>query len=96
MPPEQIASIQHQLEHIDDNRQAVILGAGWSLWVAAIIAIVLRFYAKSMIRSKFKADDGMILIALVSLHRVRSIRQTNWFDSSLQPDWQSQTPYVNL
>ncbi len=77
MPPEQVASIQYQLEHIHDNRQAVINGAGWSLWIAAIIAILLRFYAKSMIRSKFKAEDGTILVALVSLHREISIHEIN-------------------
>jgi hypothetical protein len=65
MPPEQIASIRYQLQHIDDDHRGVIIGACWALWALAIIAIGFRFYAKCMIRSGFKAEDGMIMLALV-------------------------------
>jgi hypothetical protein len=65
MPPEQVASIQYQLRHIDDDRRGVIIGACWALWVLAVIAMGFRFYAKCMIRSGFKAEDGMIVLALV-------------------------------
>lgn len=65
MSPEQLASIQYQMENLDDDRRPVILGASWALWGLALIALGLRFYAQRMVRNGFKPEDGLILLAIV-------------------------------
>jgi hypothetical protein len=65
MTAEQIASFQYQKEHINDDRRPLVMGIQWGLWVLVVVALCLRFYAKSMIRSGLKLEDGLILFAFV-------------------------------
>jgi hypothetical protein len=63
--PELEASIKFQLEHWNDDRRPAIITSGWVLYILAVVAVILRFYAKRLIRNSFKAEDGLILAALV-------------------------------
>lgn len=65
MPPELIASLQYQQEHIDEDRTGTLVGVTWSLWTLAVVAVVLRFYAERMMRSPFRYHDMLILLGLV-------------------------------
>lgn len=67
MPPEQIMSIQYQMEHLGDDRRPVVIGVCWALWSLAVTAVGLRFWAKNIVRSGFKPEDGLILMGLVWL-----------------------------
>ena len=65
MPAEQIASIRYQLDHLSDDRRPVLIGACWALWSLAVLAMGLRFYAKSIVRSRFQLEDGLLLLGSV-------------------------------
>lgn len=65
MSPEQIASFQYQQENYNDDQRGPVLGTIWSLWVVAVIALVLRFRAKSIMHGKFKLEDILILLGMV-------------------------------
>jgi hypothetical protein len=67
MPPEQIASFQYQLEHINDDRRPFLYTVTWTLWFLAVTAICLRFYAQRMVRGTFKPEDGFIALGIVRL-----------------------------
>ncbi len=73
MPPEQIASFQHQQEHINDDRRPLLYSVTWTLWFLAVTTILLRFYAQRMVRSIFKPEDGLIVLGFVRL-RLPSIK----------------------
>jgi hypothetical protein len=88
MPPGQIASIQYQLQHLNDDRRPVVYGACWALWCLAILAIGLRFYAKRIVRSGFKLEDGLLLLSMVwrALRKARRLGGTDGFGSLVQQD----------
>jgi hypothetical protein len=65
MSPELQASIKYQFEHWGDDRRPAIITSGWVLYILAVVAVILRFYAKRLIRNSFKVEDGLILGALV-------------------------------
>jgi hypothetical protein len=65
MSPELEASIKYQTEHWGDDRRPAIITSGWVLYALAVIAVILRFYAKRLIRNNFKVEDALILVALV-------------------------------
>jgi hypothetical protein len=65
MPPEQVASIQYQLQHLNDDRRPVVNGACWALWGLAVVAMGLRFYAKRITQSGFKLEDTLLLLGMV-------------------------------
>jgi hypothetical protein len=88
MAPGQIASIQYQLQHLNDDRRPVVNGACWALWCLAILAIGLRFYAKRIVRSGFKLEDGLLLLSMVwrALRKARRLGGTDGFGSLVQQD----------
>lgn len=65
MPPELLAALQYQKEHITDDHRALLIGIAWALWILAVIALVLRFYAERMVRTPFKYHDALIVLGLV-------------------------------
>lgn len=65
MPPELIASIQYQKEHIHEDRTGEMVGVAWFLWALAVVALGLRFYAERMVRNRFGYHDALILLGLV-------------------------------
>ncbi len=70
MSPELLASLQYQKENIDDDRRAMVIGISWALWVLAVVALVLRFYAERMIKNRFKYHDALIIFGLVGVPMV--------------------------
>jgi hypothetical protein len=65
MPPEMIASLQYQKEHIHEDRRAELIGVAWLLWTLAAVATGLRFYAERMLRNRVGYHDALILLGLV-------------------------------
>ena len=42
------------------------LGSGIAFLVLALVAVVLRFYSKSLTKAKYAADDWWIILSLVA------------------------------
>lgn len=81
--PEQMESIQYQQEHYNDDRRGLLNGTIWALWGLAVVVLILRFYAKKVVRSKFKAEDVFILLGMVRLNNVEGIHKTDQLNSCL-------------
>lgn len=62
LPP---AEAQYQLAHINESRVPAIVSSQIACLVIAVIAVVLRFVSRRMIKTALKADDWMIVAALV-------------------------------
>ncbi len=62
LPP---AEAQYQLDHINESRVSDIVSSHIACLVIAIVAIVLRFASRRMSKTAIKADDWMIVAALV-------------------------------
>ena len=65
MPPELLAALAHQKEHINDDATGKLLGVTWVLWLIACLAVALRLYAERMLRNKLRVHDYLILFGLV-------------------------------
>lgn len=63
MPPEEYAS---QLAHIDDDRSSTIIAVTSTFTVLALVAVILRFYARRYNRSKLSWEDYVAVAAMVS------------------------------
>ncbi len=60
------AEIQHQKEHIHENRSPDIIASHKICFVLACIAVILRFISRRVGKNPIKADDWLIVAALVS------------------------------
>ena len=65
LPP---AEAQYQLDHVDGSRVNDVLSTLISCLVIATIAVILRFISRSMVMTGIKADDWMVVAALVRIH----------------------------
>ena len=63
LPP---AEAQYQLDHINQSRVHDIVSSHIACLVIAVAAIILRFISRRMSKTAIKADDWMIVAALVS------------------------------
>ena len=63
LPP---AEAQYQLYHINESRVQDIVSSHVACLVIAVFAIILRFISRRMSKTSIKADDWMIVAALVS------------------------------
>ena len=61
------SEIQRQLDLINDDRSRTIVISHVIVMPLAIIAVTLRFVSRRMCKASIKADDYMIIIALVGL-----------------------------
>ena len=96
LSPEQLASIQYQMEHWDDDRRPTVVFCAWFLYGLAVLAVALRFYAKSMVRNGFRIEDGLILLGLVRDAVRENILGTDEFPRLVRLDLQSRIPLVSL
>lgn len=62
LPP---AEAHYQLAHVHESRVYDIVSSHIACLVIAVIAIVLRFVSRRMSKTAIKADDWMIVVALV-------------------------------
>ena len=65
LPP---AEAQYQLDHVDESRVNDVLSTLISCLVIATIAVILRFILRSMVTTGIKADDWMVVAALVRIY----------------------------
>jgi len=63
LPP---AEAQYQLDHINESRLQDIVSSHIACLVIAVVAIALRFISRRISKTAIKADDWMIVAALVS------------------------------
>ena len=63
LPP---AEAQYQLDHVNESRAEAIFSSYIACLIIAIVAIVLRFISRRMSKTAIKADDWMIVAALVN------------------------------
>lgn len=59
--------IQYQEEHIHDDRSGNIVTSHAICIALAAIAVLLRLIARRMCKASIRADDWMIIVALVRL-----------------------------
>ena len=57
---------QYYMQHADDNKQPNLIATIILCLILPCIAVALRFFARWTIRAGYKADDWLILAALVS------------------------------
>lgn len=62
------ADMQYMQEHINDSKVGDIIAVNVTGICIAILAVSLRFLSRRLVRTEMKADDFMIVVALVS-HR---------------------------
>ena len=62
LPP---AEAQYQLDHINDSRVKDLLSSQIACFAPATIAVILRFVSRRVSKIAIKADDWMIVVALV-------------------------------
>ena len=62
LPP---AEAQYQLDHINDSRVKDVLSSQIACFALATIAVILRFVSRRVSKIAIKADDWMIVVALV-------------------------------
>ena len=75
IPPEQL---QYYIEHADDNQQPNLIATVVLCLALPCIAVFLRFIARWRMQAGYKADDWLILLALVgSLLRNRQLSQSS-------------------
>ena len=65
LPP---AQAQYQLDHVDESRADNIRSSLIACLVIATVAVILRFISRRMVTTSIKADDWMIVAALVRIH----------------------------
>ncbi len=65
LPP---AQAEYQLEHVEESRVNDVLSSLISCLVIATVAVILRFISRRMVKTGVKADDWMIIAALVRIH----------------------------
>ena len=58
-------SISSQLAHINDNRQATIVGLKVLLTALSTIAVALRLLSRRLVKAPFRYDDYAVVVALV-------------------------------
>lgn len=59
------SDVQWQLDHIHDDRSSAIVISHTIVLPLAVIAVILRFMSRRMCNASIKADDYMIIFALV-------------------------------
>lgn len=59
------SDVQWQLDHIHDTKSRDILISHIVVLPLAVVAVVLRFISRRMCKGPIKADDYMIILALV-------------------------------
>ncbi len=59
------AEIQYMSAHINDSKVGQILATNIACTLIALLAITLRFGSRRLIKADRKADDWLIIIALV-------------------------------
>ena len=62
LPP---AEAKYQLAHINDSRVADIVSSHIACLIIAVIAVILRFVSRRMVKTAPGADDWMIVAALI-------------------------------
>ena len=62
LPPDQA---QYQLAHINDSKRAAFLAAYIVSVSTSLLAIIMRFVSRRIGRTKYGADDWIMLVALV-------------------------------
>lgn len=62
--------IEHQLAHWDEDRSALFVGALSSLFVIALITVILRLAARRKQRLGLQWDDYLIVMAQVNSPRM--------------------------
>ena len=62
--PEQI---QYMQDHIDEDRRPWLVGVNVSFIAIAVVAVVLRFYARKKVMARLGVDDWLIAAAGVSV-----------------------------
>ena len=62
------AQAQYQLDHVDESKVNDILASLTSCLVIASTAVILRFISRRMVPTSIRADDWMIVAALVRIH----------------------------
>ena len=74
------SNIQWQLDHIDDDRSSAIVISHVTVLPLAVIAVILRFASRHICKASIKADDYLIIVALVpnSLGNLEA-----WFSSAV-------------
>ena len=65
LPP---AQAQYQLDHVDESRANNIRSSLIACLAIATIAVILRFVSRRMVTTSIRADDWMIVVALVRIH----------------------------
>jgi len=64
MPP---AGKSYQLAHINQSLSSNIIGVSVALPIVATIAVILRLIARRLKRAEWKADDLVVIAALVRI-----------------------------
>ncbi len=59
------AEIQYMQEHINDSKVGQILATNTACSVIALLAVILRFTSRRLMKADRGADDWLIIIALV-------------------------------
>jgi uncharacterized membrane protein len=62
LPP---ADARYQLEHINESRVKDIVSSHITCLIIAVVAVLLRFVSRRMMKTALKADDWMIVAALI-------------------------------
>lgn len=62
LPP---AEAKYQLEHVNQSRVKDIVSSHIACLIIAVIAVVLRFVSRRIAKTSLKADDWMIVAALI-------------------------------
>ena len=62
LPPAQAA---YQYDHVNESRASELVTSQIACLIIAVVAVVLRFISRRMLKTALKADDWMIVAALV-------------------------------
>ena len=62
LPPQ---AIKFQKMHVKDDRTKEIIAVSMVLFALAVVAVILRLLSRKLTGMKLKADDWLILVALV-------------------------------
>ena len=77
------STVQYQLDHIDQNQRASIITSHVICLILACVAVSLRFVAHRITRATLKADDYMIVAALVTTINIpNEVKRANATETS--------------
>lgn len=76
------AENRYMQEHINDDKQPLLIAVSITTLIVAYIAVFLRFFTRKRWGVLLAADDWWILTALVGVHVFQQNRQLWWEDSA--------------